>query len=62
MITKIDQKYKGCRRIERRLLIPKKQKTKYPEDYVHRKKVDIKGLHVWRWGHIPYHSPLNYIY
>ena len=36
-VGKIDQKYKGVRRIERRPLISKKQKTNYPENYVHRK-------------------------
>jgi len=51
-MTKVDQKYKGCRRIERRLLIPKKQLTKYPMDYVHRVKRDIVNRH-WLYNH-PY--------
>ncbi len=36
VISKIQQKYKGVRRIEKRPLISKKQLTRYPKNYVHR--------------------------
>ena len=39
-ITKVQQKYKGVRRIERRPLTSKKQTTNYPDNYVHKKKVE----------------------
>jgi len=35
-LTKVQQKYKGTRRIERRPLIPQKKLcTNYPKNYVH---------------------------
>lgn len=46
-LTKVQQKYKGVRRIERRPLTSKKQPTNYPENYVHRIKSRVSRN--W-WG------------
>ena len=42
LTIKIQQKYKGVRRIKRHQLIPKKQLTKYPQNYMHRRKMNIE--------------------
>lgn len=59
-ITKVDQKYKGTRRIERRLLIPKKQLTKYPKDYVHKVKKEL--YYKSEWGRYPIETKYKLIY
>ena len=48
-LTKVQQKYKGVRQIERRPLIAKKQTTNYPENYVHIK----KAIRINSWWELP---------
>lgn len=45
-ISKVQQKYKGIRRIERRPLAPRKNRTSYPENYVHH--VRLRGIKYYK--------------